>query len=129
MCIDGPSFARHFSWQLRSFVKANSLFSFTKGSQICPIRVESFGYDQNNQILVWTCSKRGKRVNIIPNLELPQFSIEANPSESCPRYFTRDISPRYQPSCLKDRNDPFLGAFSYLEAQLVLKPTQRSIIS
>ena len=124
MCVDCPSFARHFSWQLRSFVKANSLFSFTKGSQICPIRVESFGYDQNNQILAW---ERFKQVTIIPNLEVPQFSIEANPSESCLK--NPEISPKYQPSCLKDRNDPFPGNFSYLEAQLVLKPTQRSIIS
>ena len=44
------------------------------------------------------------------NLTLSQFSIEANPSESC------------LGSCLKDRNDPFPGTFSYLEVQLELKP-------
>ena len=65
--------------------------------------------------MAWT---QKEQVRIPQNLTLPQFNIESNLSEC--------IS-ECQYSCCKDRNDPFPGTFSYLEAQLVLNPIWKCI--
>ena len=56
------------------------LYSLTKGPQIFPIRVESFGKDKSDVVLAWT---QKEQVIMTENLTVSQFSIEANPSESC----------------------------------------------